>query len=400
MHHSQQRNYSQSDVLQVPSFEYLSSRGQVRDNLHDPTLRASPNLSQNEGSHSNTLITSSIHPQRALHAIDISQEATESANRFWCTTCEDRRSFKSKSDWRKHEKGHVDVYVCKLCGPALVSCKRRADLVKHLRNYHEVENKAQGEGIADTWKETTNKQAWSCGFCVYLFHTFGDRLQHIAKHFEDGQTLNEWDITKVIEGLLKQPGLTNIWRMPLEWKLLDTPWKKDAVKQLQHDLELGPSDPSHAQALVQAVYNARQSDWHPIIDGRPLTLAANHIPSGPSALASISDHALVTNRMFQPSSDHQQSHFPIPAENLRGGFPAQFEDLINTDDYSLPLLNDASSSINVPWPLTAHQTRSSTAGPNMSHSFNQEESNATTGLPTWSTPAAMSDDPDDTNMWA
>ncbi len=400
MHDSQQRSYSQSDVLQVSSFACLSSTGQVRDNLHDPTVRASPNLSQNEGSHPNTLIASSIHPQRALHAIDISQEATESANRFWCTTCEDRRSFKSKSDWRKHEKGHVDVYVCKLCGPALVSCKRRADLVKHLRNYHEVENKAQGEGIADTWKETTNKQAWSCGFCIYLFHTFGDRLQHIAKHFEDGQTLNEWDITKVIDGLLKQPGLTNIWRMPLDWKFKDISWKKDAVKRLQHDLELGPSDPRHAQALVQAVYDARQSDWRPIIDGRSLTLAANYTSSGPSALAAISDHPLLTNRVFQPSLNHEQSPFPILAENLPGGFPAQVEDLITTDDYSVPYLNDASSSINVPWALDAHQARSSTAGANMSYSFNQEESNATTGIPSWSTPAVFSDDPDDTNMWA
>ena len=231
---------------------------------------------------------------RTSDEIDTSREATKASNLYWCSICEVRRSFKNLSDWRKHEKEHVDAYVCMLrgsvdkttsgvkcsfcgmsnpseehlgahniqaCGkgaPASFSCKRRADLVKHLKKCHNVHEKAQGEAVADQWKETTKKQAWSCGFCIHLVHTFGERLKHIATHFEQGRRLDEWDTTNVIEGLLLQPGMVNAWKMPLDWRSSETMWRKDIVKNLQHDLEFGPSDPMHATALAETVYNARQ----------------------------------------------------------------------------------------------------------------------------------------------
>ena len=45
--------------------------------------------------------------------------------------------------------------------------------------------------------------------------------------------------------------------MPLGWRYSGSIWKKDVVEKSQHDLELGPSDPIHATALVETVYNAR-----------------------------------------------------------------------------------------------------------------------------------------------
>ena len=152
------------------------------------------------------------YPQRAPDKINTSQEVTKTANLYWCTICKDRRPYKKVSAWRKHENEHVNKYVCMLrgpldeihgyvmcclCGmsnpneehlsthntqiceqrlPGSFSCKRRVDMVKHLKNFHNVPEKAQGEAVAAKWKETTKKQAWSCGFCVDVFYTFGDRL--------------------------------------------------------------------------------------------------------------------------------------------------------------------------------------------------------------------------------
>ena len=94
----------------------------------------------------------------------------------------------------------------------------------------------------------------------------------------------------MIEGLLLQPGIMDVWSMPLGWRYLGSMWKKDVVEKLQHDLELGPSDPIHAIALVETVYNARQSGWHLLNDGRPFTFTPIHGAQGPSALAPASGH--------------------------------------------------------------------------------------------------------------
>ena len=322
----------------------------MKQDLHIPVAKAYLNLVQTEGSHQGTLITSAASLPSVLGTTETSQEATKAANLYWCTICEDRRPYKNISDWRKHEKGHVDSYVCMLtgpvedtdgyvtcclcglsnpneehlsahnthvCGPGVPGsffCKRRADLVRHTMKCHRIQTKARAEATADKWKETTKKQAWSCGFCVRLFYTFGDRLKHIAAHFERGQTLDEWDTTNVIEGLFLQPGMVNVWQRPLDWRSSNVVWKKDAVKQIQHDLEFGPSDPAHAVALVRAVNNARLSHWQLPNNDRLFPSASNYEAQGTSAFPPTSDPASTTNGMFQSSSYHEPSQFVNPAE--------------------------------------------------------------------------------------
>ena len=390
----------------------------MRQNPHVPAGRASPNLAQIEGSYQSTFDVSRIHPQRAPDKINTSQEVTKTANLYWCTICKDRRPYKKVSAWRKHENEHVNKYVCMLrgpldeihgyvkcclCGmsnpneehlsthntqiceqrlPGSFSCKRRVDMVKHLKNFHNVPEKAQGEAVAAKWKETTKKQAWSCGFCVDIFYTFGDRLKHIAKHFAGGQTLDEWCTTNVIEGLLLQPGIMDVWRMPLGWRSLGSIWKKDVVEKLQHDLELGPSDPMHATALVETVYSAHQSNWHLLNDDRPFTFAPIHGAQGPSALAPASGHDSSRERVFQPSSNHEQPQFVNPAETLHKDVPAPGGDPMATYDYDIlpgSFSDEDSSSIEAPPQRNPGQTWSSAADRCFGYTVNQELSNATTG---------------------
>ena len=409
----------------------------MQEGLYAPPISAPPNLVQTEGSNQSTLIASSLHSQRVPDKTDTSWEATKAHNLYWCTICEDQRSYKNISDWRKHEKEHVDVYVCmlrgpvdeiqgcircSLCGtlnptvkhfgehdtqlceqevPGPFTCKRRVDLVRHLKKCHNVQEKAQGEAVADKCKKTTKKQAWSCGFCVHLFHTFGDRLKHIAKHFEDGQTLDQWNTTNVIEGLLLQPAILNVWEKPLDWSLSSNIWKKDVVKDLQDHLELGPSDPMHAAALVERVYNARQSDLQVLNDDRSFTFASIHEAREPAALAPTSDNDPMTRRVFQPNPIHGQSQFVEPAETIRNGI-AMGGNLLATYGYgTLPVTfpDEDSSSIEGPSLLNPGETWLSAASPSIDYNVNHEHSDATLGRDSSPTPAVLRDYLNGNDMW-
>ena len=222
--------------------------------------------------------------------------------KYYCTLCAHYRPFKNQSDWRKHEREHDTTYVCMLKGPREVtpqgiqcafcgilnpldghlsvhdaqkclhgppgsfSSKRRHELVNHLSKIHHIHQKSQGEAIAVKWKLTVEKQAWSCGFCVIAFATFSDRLSHIAtQRFENGQTISNWDTTKVIQGLLQQPGMIEAWGQKLAslptWEVEAMVWEKDAITGLQHDLEVGPNYDKSAVELAEAAYVACRLNW-------------------------------------------------------------------------------------------------------------------------------------------
>lgn len=134
-------------------------------------------------------------------------------------------------------------------------------MVNHLGKIHDIHPKSQGEAIAMKWKYTVEKQAWSCGFCGDVFVTFNDRLSHIAtQHFERGYTIDDWDATNVIQGLLQQPGMVKAWKEKLaslpDWEVNDMVWERDAIIGLQHDLEVGPNTSRSAVDLVEAAYIA------------------------------------------------------------------------------------------------------------------------------------------------
>ncbi len=421
---------SPGDCPQESSFAHLSSAGQVQKNLHVPTGRASPNFVQAGGSSQSTFDASCAHRKRPLAETDASQGATKATNLYWCTICKDPHSYKNYSDWRKHEKEHVETYVCmlgnpidetgrrvkcRLCGgldpseehlgthntqicgqgvPGSFSCKRRDHMVRHLNRRHNVQGKARGEAVADKWKETTKKQAWSCGFCIHVFDTFGDRLKHIAKHFECGQTLDEWDTLNVIEGLLLQPGMIRVWNVPPGWRSSGHIWQQDFIEELQHDLEIGPSDPMHATALVKKVYNAIQSSHNSSFTSAPI-----HRAQESYALAPTSDNDSIMEQAFQPGSNHEQSQFVNPAHtvhNLSGN-------LLTNYGYEKPptsFSDEDASSTKTPWQVDPCQKFCSTADTYFGYSATQEDSNTTPGRSVWSTPATLDDNPNANDMLA
>ena len=316
----------------------------------DSFFCAPPNVVQIEGSYPSALNASGAHAHLTLHQAKPSRETTQAANHYWCTICENAKSYKILSDWKKHERGHVRTYVCMhrgpleenegghnciLCGlinpskahldghkvntcgqgvPGSFANKRRARLVVHLTECHNVQGKAQAQAIADKWQANTQEQAWSCGFCAHLVYNFEERLKHIALHFDHGQTIDEWDATKVMEGLLSQRSMNSAWKRQLAaspFELLPSgiSWEKHLIKDIQRDLEMGPSDSKPAEVLAKIAYD---------IGEKPSAFAPVHGLQRSSAVAPSGDNQSVMERNFMPNANHAPSQCVVnPAETLQ-----------------------------------------------------------------------------------
>lgn len=138
-------------------------------------------------------------------------------------------------------------------------------MVNHLNKSHGITEALQGRDLANQWRHTVKKQAWSCGFCISLFLSFQDRLKHVdIVHFRRHQSIHEWDLNKVILGLLQQPKMENAWKtrmasLPPWVHPENISWDKATAKDLRATLEIGPSDDRHATTLADAAYFASKS---------------------------------------------------------------------------------------------------------------------------------------------
>ncbi len=209
-----------------------------------------------------------------------STRSKRAGNHYWCTVCEDPNSYKDSGTWKKHEKEHETIFICGLDCAAESSraaskpftCKRRDIMVNHLNKFHGVTEAQRGRDLADQWRHTVKKQAWSCGFCISFFSTFQDRLKHVdIEHFRSHQSIHEWDLNKVILGLLQHPKMEKAWKTRTAslppWMYSESlAWDKAIATNLRAALEIGPSDDRDANALADAAYSASKQNegpWHP-----------------------------------------------------------------------------------------------------------------------------------------
>ena len=170
------------------------------------------------------------------------------AQAFACTHCG------VLNPWEEHLRVH-----------GIESCntrnKRREKIVKHLKDYHRVSERAVGESLADNWRCDQGKNFWACGFCIMLFDSFKHRLHHIGKeHYAQGQKFEEWDANKVIRGLLLQPGVDGAWKSLAEVHYFhnasQVTWETSDLKDLQYKLEIGPTDERSGEHLAEVAYHA------------------------------------------------------------------------------------------------------------------------------------------------
>ena len=154
------------------------------------------------------------------------------------------------------DEDHLNLHQVASCRETSLSTsvfKRRSDLVNHLKT-HGV---SQGQVLAEKWKCTPKKKAWACGFCVKYFQQRMDRINHIfTDHYAYGVDIRSWDDGKVIQGLLHQPPLWDVWSKVLASKhpyaSPEVTWSASIAKPLQNRLEMGEESP---EVLVAAVYH-------------------------------------------------------------------------------------------------------------------------------------------------
>lgn len=214
---------------------------------------------------------------------------------YSCTICGSQRSYQNHYDWKKHEKEHEAKYICRLGssqdalrmvnekteshGSCKFTCKRRDHMVTHLNRHHEIHKVAQARILADQWRRTTGKKFWSCGFCIRLFTGFTERLKHIgSEHYEQNQTYDEWDTTKLIRGLLLQPEVQRAWESILATyppnHFEELVWDARAIKETQYILEMGPSPTQSAESLAMAAYKAGKLKTQPPQSASALSVTA------------------------------------------------------------------------------------------------------------------------------
>ncbi|KAF6517123.1 hypothetical protein HZS61_002684 [Fusarium oxysporum f. sp. conglutinans] len=114
--------------------------------------------------------------------------------KFPCTFCCD--SFKSKYDWARHEKSlHLNLQgwryshdhdTCQNQGRPIFS--RKDHLIQHLRLVHHVDTLP----LIDSWKDEGPPVSSRCGFCNIQMQAWQERVDHLAKHFRKGATMDDW----------------------------------------------------------------------------------------------------------------------------------------------------------------------------------------------------------------
>ena len=106
-------------------------------------------------------------------------------------------------------KEHEVHYQCHICPKRGYS--RKINLLRHLIDVHHLSDDAASNQAGEC-RRTKTKKAYACGFCIRVFSTHADQLNHIDhEHWRCNEDFRNWDLNKVIQGLLLHPDLQSSW---------------------------------------------------------------------------------------------------------------------------------------------------------------------------------------------
>ena len=132
------------------------------------------------------------------------------------------------------------IFICVGKSGEPLKKSRKTDMIIHLAK-HRVHSK-DAAALADRWRYALNKKYFSCGFCVMIFSSIMERLNHIDKeHWRQRQRMDTWELSNCIRGLLLEQEVQAAWRL----LLLDFPnvvesnlkWERPLAEGLQLRLE-------------------------------------------------------------------------------------------------------------------------------------------------------------------
>ena len=182
--------------------------------------------------------------------------SVRSSHSHWCTICEHPKMISTCDDWKRHMKEHEQVWLCNICARKDSAFTRRSHLARHLSSSHGYPGN-DARFLADKGECNESKKAYACGFCIETFRILSDQLNHIdQEHWRRGQNISEWDLNKVIHGLLIQPNILSSWCNLLRDTssvIRDLTWNTSKAVSLIRRLELSeePADDLAAAAISQ-----------------------------------------------------------------------------------------------------------------------------------------------------
>jgi hypothetical protein len=142
-----------------------------------------------------------------------SQRSTKEP-RYFCTSCEE--GFGEKYDWKRHEETYQErseTYHCDNCEKTYFLKK---DFVHHHKESHRCKTCVEKQHADLARRPRKPRTGWGCGFCRRFDQDWTERCNHVASHFESGQTMATWSQTQIILSLLTQPHLAKEWHRLLD----------------------------------------------------------------------------------------------------------------------------------------------------------------------------------------
>ncbi|QDS73338.1 hypothetical protein FKW77_006675 [Venturia effusa] len=240
----------------------------------------------------------------------------EAKKKYFCTSC--NKGFARKYDWKVHEQRYHEQqtqYPCPDCNQILFA---ETLFKSHHRDAHGCQECPHAKTVAKDVDVRRRRTAWGCGFCSEILDDWEKRCDHVASHYDVGVKREEWDHSKVIIGLLRQPEIDQEWQSLLLSRHGHTPtdlglrFSKEATGrshgenafQLQDLLEFGSTTRDIA-AIVQLAYEQGYR--------RPMTNSSTPVQANEQSSSLLSPPFSVTHDtiMESPNSENIKHESPV-----------------------------------------------------------------------------------------
>lgn len=191
-------------------------------------------------------------------------QASESC--MFCTYCAEQnilKTFKAKSDWKKHE---MRMHETGEDWPCIVNgCNRifdrQKDFIRHHQRYHAGQPLPS---LTDIGITLLPRKVFGCGFnrCKEVSIGWDERCHHVAKHMRYGAAdqWTEWTYSNVIRNLIRQRALHETWKelvAGLDERLRESrsriSWSPDNTRVLRQKLQCCDLRPSREDVLITAM---------------------------------------------------------------------------------------------------------------------------------------------------
>jgi len=268
---------------------------------------------------SRATLTGTSRPSHRQRESDV-----DAKKKYFCTSC--NKGFARKYDWKVHEQRYHEQqtqFPCPDCNQILFA---ETLFKSHHRDAHGCQECPHAKTVAKEVDMRRRRTAWGCGFCAEMLDDWEKRCDHVAGHYDNGVKREEWDHSKVIVGLLRQPAVDEEWRSVLIQRHGHVPtdfglrFSKEATGrshgensfQLQDLLEFGAC-PRDVSTMVQLAYELGHRRPSSVMGASPVQTSNNN--------KNQNNH----NSMLSPPFSVQDTIMESPiVENCKQDSPVQF----------------------------------------------------------------------------